>query len=113
MNFFALRVGDIHTENILRILQHEAHVDLSITKLRNVTDAYRVIGSCMHRDVHRAVLQVHLLMAARTGLAVRGPTIADFLRSFLRFIAVKFILKDEFAVILRIGGRKVDEREGG
>ena len=76
-------------------------------------DAYCMIRGGVHHDVQRAVLQVHLLMAARAAHAVRGPTIADFLRSFLRFIAVEFILKNELAVILRIGGRKVDEREGG
>ncbi|NBS04587.1 MAG: hypothetical protein EBS64_05110 [Verrucomicrobia bacterium] len=52
-------------------------------------------------------------MAARASLAIRGPTIANFLRGFLRFVAVKFIFKDEFTAFLRIDGRKVDEREDG
>jgi hypothetical protein len=31
----------------------------------------------------------------------------------LRFVAVKFIFKDDFTAFLRIDGRKVDEREDG
>ena len=106
MNFFALRVGDIHTEDILRILQHESHLDRAIAKLGGVPNSYRMIGSDVHRDVHGPVLEVHLLITACAGLAVRGPAIANFLRGFLRFVAVELVFKDELAAILCVAKRQ-------
>jgi hypothetical protein len=105
MHLLELQIGKIQPQAVLRILQHEAQTHRAICELGGMRHGHGMIRLRVDEDAHRAVLQIHLLVAFRTALAVRAPAVAGLVFRLLRLNALEIILKNELAGIFGSDGR--------
>ena len=83
VDLLVIEVGKIEAEAIFLVRKHEAESNHAVLEFGLVSYRNRVIGRRMEGDVHRAVLEVDLLVSVRPLYAVGAPTLADLLFLFL------------------------------
>ena len=101
VDFFEFQVGEVQSKAVFFSWEFKAQRDATILKFYGMNHRDSMIGNGVKSDMHRAILQIDLLVSFCSFLTVRRPALPDFFLGIICFFALKVVFEDQGGFFFR------------